>query len=167
MAIDDLGTRRRVSRKRRARTAHAPGVGLLLALHEHAPAAEARPAHRLATLCQGAPVWFLHDRRIPGRRTTIDHLAIAPSGVYVIDATEHVDDEPTRGRLRIARRGRLEQLVARVASDLAATTPVHGARCFPDAELARLTRRLRADGPLPASELSALVARLAAAFPTA
>jgi nuclease-like protein len=28
----------------------------------------------------------MHDRRMPGSRTNIDHLAVAPSGVYVIDA---------------------------------------------------------------------------------
>src|SRR5213595_3979280 len=28
----------------------------------------------------------LHDRRIPGSRANIDHIVIAPSGVWVIDA---------------------------------------------------------------------------------
>ncbi|MFZ0768203.1 MAG: nuclease-related domain-containing protein [Acidimicrobiales bacterium] len=32
---------------------------------------------------------LLHDRRIPRRRSNIDHLAIAPSGVWVIDAKSH------------------------------------------------------------------------------
>lgn len=34
-------------------------------------------------------VLVLHDRQIPGRRTNIDHLAIAPSGVFVIDAKRY------------------------------------------------------------------------------
>jgi len=39
----------------------------------------------------------LHDRRIPGTRANIDHIAIAPSGLWAIDAkhykgrVEHVD----------------------------------------------------------------------------
>ncbi|OYV59521.1 MAG: hypothetical protein B7Z69_06930 [Actinobacteria bacterium 21-73-9] len=31
-------------------------------------------------------VVVLHDRRIPGSRANIDHIAVAPSGVFVIDA---------------------------------------------------------------------------------
>jgi len=32
----------------------------------------------------------LHDRRIPQRRSNIDHIAIGPAGVYVIDAKRYV-----------------------------------------------------------------------------
>ena len=28
----------------------------------------------------------LRDRRVPGTRTNIDHVVVAPSGVYVVDA---------------------------------------------------------------------------------
>src|SRR5262249_11589958 len=31
-------------------------------------------------------VLALHDRRIPGSKANIDHIAVAPSGVWVIDA---------------------------------------------------------------------------------
>lgn len=31
----------------------------------------------------------LHDRRIPGTRANIDHLAVTPTGVYVIDAKKY------------------------------------------------------------------------------
>ncbi len=31
----------------------------------------------------------LHDRRIPGRKTNIDHVAVGPSGVWVIDAKRY------------------------------------------------------------------------------
>lgn len=37
----------------------------------------------------------LHDRRIPGKRTNIDHLAITPTGVYVIDAKRYRGKRPT------------------------------------------------------------------------
>jgi len=32
---------------------------------------------------------FLHDRRIPGSRANIDHLAVTPIGVFVIDAKKY------------------------------------------------------------------------------
>jgi hypothetical protein len=36
-----------------------------------------------------AAVRTVHDRRIPGSDANIDHIAIAPSGVYVIDAKNY------------------------------------------------------------------------------
>jgi hypothetical protein len=41
-------------------------------------------AARLAKVASKGVV-SLHDRRIPGSRTNIDHIAIGPSGIYVID----------------------------------------------------------------------------------
>ena len=35
-------------------------------------------------------VLALHDRRIPHRRSNIDHIAIGPAGIYVIDAKRYV-----------------------------------------------------------------------------
>jgi Nuclease-related domain len=31
----------------------------------------------------------LHDRRIPGSRANIDHIVVAPCGVFVIDAKNY------------------------------------------------------------------------------
>jgi hypothetical protein len=42
----------------------------------------------------------LHDRRVPRTKGNIDHLVIAPSGLFVIDAKNH------RGVVRIRDRGR-------------------------------------------------------------
>ena len=44
----------------------------------------------------------LHDRRIPNRRSNIDHIAIGPAGVYVIDAKRYV-----RQRVEVRRFGGL------------------------------------------------------------
>ena len=46
---------------------------------------ERRLGAELDSLCCA---WFLtlHDRRIPRSRANIDHLAVTPGGVYVIDA---------------------------------------------------------------------------------
>lgn len=36
----------------------------------------------------------LHDRGIPGSRANLDHIAITPSGVFVIDAKRYKDQRP-------------------------------------------------------------------------
>lgn len=54
-------------------------------------------AARLAKLLDGHEVHLLHDRRIPGSRANIDHLAVGPGGVTVIDPKN------VRGRVRVRR----------------------------------------------------------------
>jgi hypothetical protein len=47
---------------------------------------------RLASFLErelGDEVILLHDRRIPGSRANIDHIAVGPSGVWVIDAKRY------------------------------------------------------------------------------
>ena len=43
----------------------------------------------LESLHDGARVIVLHDRRIPGSRANIDHIAICRSGIYAIDAKNY------------------------------------------------------------------------------
>lgn len=47
-------------------------------------------------------VHVMHDRRIPGTRTNIDHLVVAPSGVYVIEAKAYFGrvEKRDKGTLR-------------------------------------------------------------------
>lgn len=144
--------RRRAKREAEARERH-PQLGGLLLRFRSAPAnetawatgaegEEALAAH-LAKTCPGVIV--LHDRRIPGRRTNIDHLAIAPSGVFVIDAKRYKGKIEVRKSLRgdptlfIAGRNKtkLVEGLARqqeaVRSTLTATIPempVHACFCF-------------------------------------
>jgi len=76
-------------------------------------AGERAVAHRLDQLVDRG-VEILHDRRIPGTKANIDHLAVSTSGVYVIDAknytgTVRVDWEgglfsPRRYKLTVGRR---------------------------------------------------------------
>ena len=102
----DLGTpggsarreheRRRARREARTRESH-PHLGRLLLRVQSAPtsetaweigaAGEEMLAAHLAKTCPQVTV--LHDRRIPGRRTNLDHLAIGPSGVCVVDAKRY------------------------------------------------------------------------------
>jgi hypothetical protein len=97
------------------------------------------------------PAQIIHDRRMPRGYGNIDHLAVAPTGVYVIDA------KAIRGSVRVASplfgapkllvngRGRgklvdgLDRQVAAVRRILAgldrADVPVHGVLCFTKADL--------------------------------
>jgi hypothetical protein len=97
---------RRSNREARTRRAHPRIGGLLLAL-------SAEPQHESAWL-QGAlgeraiasyldrrtangPAIVLYDRCMPGSRANIDVLAVAPTGVYVIDA------KAIKGKVRVAK----------------------------------------------------------------
>jgi hypothetical protein len=75
--------RRKSNREMRVRTKHpklkAWDVGAI---------GEERLGNRLNELASET-VRVLHDRRIPGTRANIDHLAVTPSGVYVIDAKKY------------------------------------------------------------------------------
>ena len=111
---------------------------------------EAATARALAIRLARSDVIVLHDRRIPGRgRANIDHIAIGPAGVTVIDT------KSSRGRVQLATAGiinRREQLlvngrdrtsqldalegeIARVVDALdrhdAGDVAVLGALCFP------------------------------------
>ena len=84
--------RRRAAREAATRERH-PHIGNLLLRLGEPPAherswrtgaiGEEAVARHLAAACPEVPV--LHDRRMPGSRANIDHIAIAPSGVLVID----------------------------------------------------------------------------------
>jgi hypothetical protein len=91
----------------------------------------------------------LHDRRIPGTRASIDHIAIGPGGVYVIDAKLQGTMVKRRGAGRIRRDGRRAWisghdetlLLAKIGTQVNAITralfetpiPVTAALCFVDA----------------------------------
>ena len=102
----------------------------------------------------------LHDRRLPGHRTNIDHIAIVPSGVFVIDAKNYVGrvERIDRGGWfatdhRLYVRGRdktalvtamakqAEVVRAALGSDLTAI-PVKQVICFTDADWSLLARPL-------------------------
>ena len=155
------------------RARHPHIGGLLLALGE-APAhervwadgasGEEAVARSLAKRCDGDVV-LLHDRRIPRSRANIDHLAVAPSGVWVIDAKRYKGEveirKPLFGERRLTIAGRdktklihglarqvelVRDAVTEVAPGIPAhDVPVHGALCFVEADLP-LVRTLTFDG---------------------
>jgi hypothetical protein len=151
--------RRRRNREQRTRAAHPRIGGLLLALRDepqHQRAwqrgehGEIAVGESLERRTADSGVVLLHDRRRPGGRGNIDHLAIAPSGVYVIDAKDLKGkvsvSAPLLGKpkLMIAGRDRttlidgLDRQVSAVRDALAGTTgppAVQGVLCFTQADL--------------------------------
>jgi hypothetical protein len=152
--------RRKRSREALTREAHPRIGGLLLALrdapqHESAfrrgELGEKAVATSLEQATADGPAIILHDRRMPGGRGNIDHLAITPTGVFVIDAKDYNGKvrvtNPLFGasKLLIAGRDRtklidgLDRQVSVVHSVLAAhgrsDVPVQGVLCFTTADL--------------------------------
>ena len=102
----------------------------------------------------GETVRVLHDRRIPRSRANIDHVAVTPNGVFVIDAKRYSG----RPRLRIEGgivRPRVERLlvgsrdcsrlvdgalkqVEVVRGLLDGDVPVRGVLCFVEADWPRI-----------------------------
>lgn len=81
--------RRRAGREKRIRAKHPKLGGLILALSDEpqsttawdtGASGEERLGSRLNDL-QSETCRVLHDRRIPGSRANIDHLAVTPTGV--------------------------------------------------------------------------------------
>ena len=137
---------------------------------------------RLEKLLAGTGVRLLHDRRVPGHgHANIDHIAIGPDGVTVIDTKTH------RGKIRrdwygglfVDRRtilrinGRdqtklitgVEKQIGYVRAELAkldtnVSIDVAGALCFPNVDGLPLFRRIEVrgvlvDGPKPVAHFAA------------
>ncbi len=109
---------------------------------------EERLGARLNALAGGG-LAVLYDRRIPGSKANIDHMAIIPSGIWVIDAKRYrgrpelkIDGgilRPRVEKLLVGRRdctklvdGVLKQVD--VMRDLVGDVPVTGALCFIEAD---------------------------------
>jgi hypothetical protein len=153
--------RRRANRERRVREKHPRIGGLMLALaddpsHETAWARGAGGEEHVAQLLAkhlNPGVFVLHDRRIPRSRANIDHIAVARSGVWVIDTKRYKGKvaviRPLFGDAKLTIAGRDKtKLVAGVAvqvatveatiAEIAPGVAVRGALCFVDADLPML-----------------------------
>jgi hypothetical protein len=152
--------RRKANREARIRRRHPWIGGLLLSL-------SAAPQHERAWDVGGrgeqvvgasldrrtakGPAIVLHDRRMPLGRGNIDHLAIAPSGVYVIDAKAISGKvriaQPLLGKAKLMIKGRdrtklaagltrqLDAVRAELAKHGYDEVPVTGVLCFTKADL--------------------------------
>lgn len=95
--------RRQAKREDRMRMKHPKLGGFLLAITDDPQSTtawdtgalgEERLGQRLNELASDT-LRVLHDRRIPGTRANIDHLAVTATGVYVIDAKRYVNKRPS------------------------------------------------------------------------
>jgi hypothetical protein len=150
---------RRKARREDAVRAKHPRIGALLLALKEPPAHERRWAHgaggeemvaaALDARCR-PEVAVLHDRRTPGARANIDHIAIAPSGVWVVDTKRYKGKiqvaKPLFGpaKLKIAGRDQTKlvaalirqvELVAPAVAGVLPDVPVRGAFCFVEGEL--------------------------------
>lgn len=106
---------------------------------------------------------LLNDRRIPGRRANLDHLAIVPSGVWVIDAKHYRGRLERRsvggwfvprqalyvgGRDRSALIGSAERQRAEVAHHVPSDVVLKVALCFTGVETTLFARPFSLDGVL-------------------
>jgi hypothetical protein len=152
------GERRRANRERRTREQHPLIGGFLLAIQEQprhesvwarGAGGEELVAQRL-TKHLDSGVELLSDRRIPRSRANIDFIAVASSGVWVIDAKRYKGkvsiSKPLFGEARLIIGGRNQtKLIAGLARQVAVVeaampaiapgVPVRGALCFADADL--------------------------------
>jgi len=152
--------RRSARREERIRQGHPILGGVILALSDEpqpttawarGATGERRVGAMLDSLA-GDDVVVLHDRRIPGGQANIDHLAVTPSGVWVIDAKRYrgqVSKKDVGGwfstdwRLFVGRRD-CTKLVAGMSRQVDATrtalgseataVPIRPLLCFVDAE---------------------------------
>ena len=150
--------RRKAKHEERTRAKHPKLGGLILALSDDAQSTKAwdtgalgeeRLGNRLNEFASDS-LRVLHDRRIPGSRANIDHIAVTPTGVYVIDAKKYKGRpqlkveggflRPRVEKLLVGTRdctkvvdGVLKQVdIVRgiVGDDL----PIHGVLCFVEAD---------------------------------
>jgi nuclease-like protein len=152
--------RRRSNRERRVRAAHPHIGGLLLAWNgepQHQRAfrlgeqGEIDVAASIEQAVAKVAGVALHNRRLPGGRGDIDHIAIVPSGIYVIDTKAVTGKVEIRSRwfkpprLFIGGRDRtkyldgLDRQVTAVRNALQSTeygsAPVQAVLCFTQADL--------------------------------
>jgi hypothetical protein len=124
-----------------------------------ARSASARPRSGSRSICAGLKSCSWHDRRIPGSRANIDHLAVGPGGVTVIDS-KHVEGKvnserrgglfsPRSEHLVIGGRDRtkfvdgVEQQIARVRQAVDELADVAGCICIVDGDGLPLLRRIK------------------------
>ncbi|NHA66841.1 nuclease-related domain-containing protein [Phycicoccus flavus] len=128
---------------------------------------ETRVAAALLAATEAGTGYALHDRRVPGKRSNIDHLFVGAAGVYVIDAKFYKNAEisversgglfgpqvetlKVKGRKRdalvTAMKAQQEVVTAALAGTNAAGTPVVPVLCFVDGLLPMWERNRRVDG---------------------
>lgn len=166
--FDRLHQRREDDKRKR----HPHIGGLILALTQDpqsttawakGAAGEERVGRRLDRLTETGAV-VLHDRRIPSSRANIDHVVIAPSGLWIVDTKNHSGKVELRdrggwfrrdNRLFVGGRDRTNlvvgmakqvETVERAVED--ANMPIYPVLCFTGADWALFAKPFEVDGVL-------------------
>jgi hypothetical protein len=114
-------------------------------------------ARRLERLLAGSGIRLLNNRRIPGARATVDHLAIGPQGVTVIrDVDESRRARVVDGRLLLGDDDRTNLVrdvmrqveVIRLGLAASPSIPVNGAICWVEPDGLPRLRKLSLGGVL-------------------
>ena len=178
--------RRHAKREQHARETLGP-VGVLLSrvidepqstrVWQQGARGEMRTGKRLARHLEGSEVRLLHDRRVPGHgKANLDHIAVGPAGILVIDSKTHRGDvrtdrigglfAPRRTVLLINGRDQthlidgVERQLDHVRKALGrSSVEVRGALCFPDVDGLPLFSQLSVrdiviDGPKPIAKIA-------------
>lgn len=94
----------------------------------------------------------LHDLRVPGSRANIDHVVVAPSGVWVVDSTwrseSRLDVDGSGGLVCIDAMERQARVVASAVSGSAREVPIRAALCFRETHWGGSPRAFWIDGLL-------------------
>jgi hypothetical protein len=115
-------------------------------------------------LAEAVGVEVLHDRRVPDSKANIDHIAVGPAGVFVIDAKKYTGQVEVRDvgglfrtdeRLYVNDRDRTKlvegvlgqiEVVRDALGDEFASVDVHGVLCFVDCEWGWFVRQKHIKG---------------------
>jgi Nuclease-related domain len=164
---------RRYGRREQGVLEHHPRLGrLMLAVSEEPQSTKAwakgadgeqRVGARLERLTTSGAV-VLHDRQMPGSRANIDHIVVAPSGVWIVDSKQYKGKVERRDRGRLFRTdirlyvdGRdRSKLVAGMTKQVAAVKnaldgedmPIRPVLCFTGSEWPLLAGSFTVDGVL-------------------
>jgi hypothetical protein len=170
-SAQQMADRMRAEYRHRTRNRHPHIGGFLLAIRDEpqdiqnwakGADGERRLGRALNDLAEGsAHVRVLHDRRRPRSTANIDHIVVAPRGVFVIDTKFYKGRVANRDRASFLRarptlavggwdrtnlvRGALKQ-AADVRSIVGADVPIHPVLCFINADWQSWSRRFVIDG---------------------
>ena len=99
--VDHCRDRARDEERLRAKYGRFGGIAVAFSEEKQSTSAwdrgavgEERLGARLDKLAADGPIEVLHDRLIPGTRANIDHIVVAPGGVWVVDSKRYYRQTP-------------------------------------------------------------------------
>ena len=124
----------------------------------------------------------LHDLQVPGSPARVDHVVVAPTGIWVVDSTVRgeleLEVDASGASASVDAIERHVDVMASAVNGRAKDVPIRAALCFPEAywggdprpfwidgvlvtHPAELVERVRAAGPLDEDTVGWIAARLA------